>query len=463
MKRNILLITTDTQRTDTLGCMGSSFAFSPHLDRMAREGVLFTQAHTVSPACMPARCSLMSGQYPQLHGCVENGISPRASMPFFTQNLKALGYRNIMVGKTHFGDIPDSFDEVYAAKGEKDGVTRDEQSHTDSLICDRAIASMENARQNAAPFFAFCSILSPHSPIDPPGRWANYYRQEDIPDARYHHREWETLPDIIRSICGIPNQAPDRTLDQRFIEAQGNIAENLTDEEICTIKALYYGSAAYCDALVGRLLDYLDQSGLRENTLVIFTSDHGLQNFDHGFNDKHNYYDETLRIPFIMSMPGTLPEGKKYDFASTIDIASSIVAAAGGHYCEGNGLDLFTPLAQGMAPPRNAAISISYQSMAVTTERWKLEYYLTDSLIRLFDRKNDPGELHNLALEEPAVKDKLLRILLEWNAQLIDVAGLKSALHPGGPVARRIAEHAQKLRGDASDLWLKNIIKECNL
>jgi len=80
-------------------------------------------------------------------------------------------------------------------------------------------------------------------------------------------------------------------------------------EEMCWYKALYYASAEWCDALVGRLMDYLDQSGQRENTLILFAADHGQQYFDHGFNDKHTFYEETLHVPFLLSMPSTLPDG----------------------------------------------------------------------------------------------------------------------------------------------------------
>lgn len=123
---NILLITTDTQRTDTLHCMGSPFAFSPNIDRLAREGTMFTRAYTASPACMPARCSILSGLHTPLHGCTENGVMRYADMPVFTDALKQLGYHTIMVGKTHFGSIPESFDIRETVKGEKNQIREDD-------------------------------------------------------------------------------------------------------------------------------------------------------------------------------------------------------------------------------------------------------------------------------------------------------------------------------------------------
>ncbi len=106
---NILLITTDSQRWDSLHCMGSEFAISPHLDRLASEGVLFENAHTSSPVCMPARCSLMTGVHAHVHGSIENGFHRHTHLPMLPDLLKAQGYHTIMVGKTHFDPVPESF------------------------------------------------------------------------------------------------------------------------------------------------------------------------------------------------------------------------------------------------------------------------------------------------------------------------------------------------------------------
>lgn len=467
---NLLLITTDTHRVDALGCMGSPFAHSPSLDRLAREGVLFTQAHTAAPACMPARCSLMSGLHTPLHQCLENGMLPREDMPFFTEELERLGYITIMVGKTHFGPVPASFARRFVAEGEKGAESQDwfaarmkqagysrasregsdvpEEYRLDSLIVDRTIACMGEAAAAQKPFFAFCSILSPHAPIDPPGEWAQKYGPADIPPASYQPGEWQGLPSLVREICGIPAREGG-SLPQRLEEARGNVADALSQEEIRRYKAAYYGSAAWCDHLVGRLMAYLEEARLRENTLVVFTSDHGQQLFDHGFNDKHNYYDQSMRVPLIMSMPSRLPQGERREFASATDIAPTLAAAAGGRYEAANGYDLFTPLCQGEPLPRNAAAASLYRCMALVTRRWKLEYYVDEDAVRLFDRQRDPGEDRDLAGEEAyeQVRDKLLRILLRWHAGLEDVGRQRRRQQQGGPVARRVAKRVQSRAG----------------
>jgi arylsulfatase A-like enzyme len=473
-KPNILLITTDSQRCDTLRCMGSEFAISPHLDRLAAEGVLFEQAHTASPVCMPTRCTLMTGVHTPIHGCIENGIRRREPMPMFTDKLKELGYRTIMVGKTHFGKIPDSFDVVHAV-GEKSSDADDayakyirplgysraskhpnpvpEELFMEAFLVDTTIREIESALGTGGngdgsgerePFFAFCSMVSPHDPLDPPGRFATLYDDVELPPINFVEGETDSFPAHMKRLIGL---GP---------EGKGKKVKGHTLEEIDHERRLYYGSAAYCDEQVGRLMDYLDRKGLRESTLVLFTSDHGQQLMDHGFNDKHNYYDSSWRVPFIMSMPGTLPAGEKRDFAVWSDIPSTILGAAGGSMAHIQGFDLFTPLTEGLPSPRRCAVATLYKSAAMTTERWKLEYYFEERSGRLFDRLNDPLERTDLFenAEHSGIRSMMVEALLGWRSDLSDVHELIEGTSGGGPVARRIAPHTKAMRGVDSEIRL---------
>ena len=485
---NILLITTDSQRCDTLRCMGFPFARSPALDRLAGEGVLFEQAHTASPVCAPARCSLVTGLHTPIHGCIENGIERRAGLPVFPDALQAAGYHNIMVGKTHYGPLPRSFAVAHVLNGEKGADVDDFYAEhirghgygrasghpnavppalfMDAHLADVTIREIERARAaGRGPFFAWCSMPSPHSPIDPPGQWAHAYDGVGLPPLNTHAGEIARQPVHLRRLVGTLDPAA-TAAEPRLggecpefagvAEAVGNTLDRAEPAVLDRYRRLYYGLAAWCDAQVGRLLAFLDAAGLRESTLVLFTSDHGLQLFDHGFNDKHCWYDETWRVPLLLSQPGMLPRGARAGFAVGTDITATILAAAGAEMPGVQGLDLYGPLSRREPSPRRCAVGTLYRSAALVTRRYKLEYYYDEGEGRLYDRAADPAEQCDV-FGEPAhraTRDGLLAALLAWRGDIADVDQLSRATRGGGPVANRIARYTRAMRGCDPELRL---------
>ncbi len=459
---NILLITTDTQRCDTLACMGSPHAVSPSLDRLAREGVLFDNAHTASPVCSPARCSLLTGLHTPVHGCIENGIGRRTDLMVFPDLLAGAGYHNIMVGKTHFGPVPDSFHARFVLRGEKNQDADDfyaehirrhgygratghpnpvpPELFVDAYCADVTMREIDRAvDENKGPFFAFCSLLSPHGPIDPPGAWADLYSDRPLPGTDEPEARVADQPAQMRRLLGMAEDV-----------VAGRVARGGSDAERRKAqRRLYYGLAAYCDAQVGRLLEHLDRRGLRQNTLVIFSSDHGSTRFDHEFEDKHNYYDASWRVPLLLSMPGTLPQGEKRDFAVWNDLTATILGAAGLSSPVVQGFDLFDPLRQGQPSPRRCAVGTLFLSCALATRRWKLEYYFDEGRGRLFDRANDPRERNDLyaSADHRPVRDALQHALLTWRCETADIGGLQDRCGGGGPVAKRVARWVKETSG----------------
>jgi arylsulfatase A-like enzyme len=490
-KPNILLITTDSQRCDTLAFMGSSFAHSPCLDRLAKDGVWFEQAHTSSPVCAPARCSLLTGVHTPIHGCLENGISRHTHLPVFPDLLKEAGYTNIMVGKTHFGPMPDSFNVYVSADGKSAEANDDYAKHIlghnsrvsshpnsipedlfiDSFIAETTIREIERVSvAGKVPFFAYCSMISPHAPLDPPEPWAGMFTDIELPPVNVTEGEIEQLPLHMKQMLGIheekmSNGAYPIGHGKHLEEAAGTSYSSDLAEAIDGMRKLYYGLSAYCDEQVGKLIDYLDRSGLRENTLVIFSSDHGVQLFDHGFNDKHNFFDASWRVPFIMSMPGTLPQGKKRQFASWNDIPTTILAVAGTACPSMQGFDLYTPLVSGEPNPRSCASSVLYQSAAVVSANWKLEYYFSEQEGRMIHRTDDPLERINLFLDPQysEVKSNLLEALLSWRAELADIYYLMQATSGGGPVAQRVAMMTARMRGVDAERRLNTKMEQIEL
>jgi arylsulfatase A-like enzyme len=230
------------------------------------------------------------------------------------------------------------------------------------------------------------------------------------------------------------------------------------------MRRLYYGLAAYCDHQVGRLVRYLDDRGLRENTMVIFTSDHGTQLMDHGFYNKHNWYDESWRVPLIVSQPGTLPEGERRGFAIWNDLTATILAAAGVPAAASQhmqGYDLYTPLCRGQPSPRGYAAATLFKTAAVATQRWKLAYYFEDGRGQLFDRIADPSEQINLYDDETYrhIRDRLLVGLLAWYGDTVDLHSLIARSHRGGPIARRAVAHMKGVSGLDAEERLNEICR----
>jgi arylsulfatase A-like enzyme len=450
--------------------MGSSFAKSPHLDRLAQEGVLFQEAHTASPVCAPARCSLLTGMHTHVHGCIENGNFRRTDLPVFPDFLKEQGYWNIMVGKTHFDPVPESFDvkhitgekgsnidDCYTAYLQKYGIVRTEKNileehFLDKFLVDTAIMEMDEAvDEEKGPFFTFCSLVSPHSPVDPPGEWAHLYDSMQLPPLNYRPEEERNYPEHLRRLVGKLDEDERSHLNEiliHYADSHCGIKE-IGVEYIDKLRRLYYGLAAFIDHQVGRLLEYLDKKGLRKNTLIIFSSDHGQEYFDHGFNNKHNYHDASWRVPLIMSMPGTLPLGETREFAVWTDIPATILGAAGTDCFAFQGFDLFTPLSKGLPSPRKYAVGTLYKSAAVATNRWKLEYYFEEGIGRLYDRKSDPSEQQDLYKNEAykEIRERLVKALLRWRADALDVWYLRKFHSGGGPVAKRLEFQTMRVKG----------------
>ncbi len=467
LRPNILLITTDTQRCDTIKAMGYDHAVSPNLDRLIREGVMFRNGHTSSPVCSPARTSLLTGVHTPIHGCLENGIQRRTDLTTLPDLLKEQGYTNIMVGKTHFGPVPDSFqvqqvltagkkgdaDDVYGKHIKKLGYSRKSvvpnptppDEFMDSFLAETAIDEMKKAVSTGkGPFFTFCSMPSPHPPLDPPGEYATMFDDVKFPPLNYTNGDFKKLPQYL--------------IDHLDLKDPGELDMEAMDNK----RRAYYGLAAYCDAQVGKLLNFLDDSGLRENTLVLFSSDHGTTFNDHGLSNKHHYFDESWHVPLIVSMPGTLPQGEEREFAIWNDITTSILAAAGTSCDTMQGYDFYTPIAAGEQSPRNHAVSAEYHQMALATKGWKLVYYFEQDTGQLFDRKKDPLEQNNLYddPEHHEVKQAMLIALLGWRGDLSDLESMRKRTHGGGRVAGIAAKHTQTMSALDSEIRLSEKVEQ---
>jgi arylsulfatase A-like enzyme len=387
-KMNVLFIITDQQRADMLGCYGNNIIKTPNLDRLAKEGVRFSNAFCTSPMCMPNRATILTGYYPNVHGVRSNGINLPEEIPRITDTLVNRGYHTVSIGKTHFNtwtprydsktksaeDFQDwklknprgdyltherfpipyyGFKEVDLVVGHGNACSghylewieeknpkiaqkiKDEYStkvpaleifyeswvplelYNTTYIQNKTIAFLEryaNGKYGEKPFFSHCSFPDPHQPVSPPGKYRNMYKPEDI-----------KLPENVDDIKNLYNH---RYLKQHLEHPPVRDAM-LREETIENIKkfiALSYGSISLIDHAVGQILASLEKLGLAENTMVIFTSDHGDYMGDHGLILKGiSPFNGTLQVPLIWKVPGITKPAVSDALISSVDLPKTIL------------------------------------------------------------------------------------------------------------------------------------------
>jgi arylsulfatase A-like enzyme len=389
MPPNILFIHTDQQRADSLGCYGNSIVSTPHLDRLAQEGVLFENAHCTHPLCMPSRATLLTGRYNRAHKLYRNGVSLDESEVTIAELLKQRGYRTGLIGKAHFtpyhGDPaqhPEAvqvnngvshedcwdywsrfqgpyygFDHVQMSMGhgsygmyggqyglwvhrehpDKVELFAQEAAleptdsrypswksavplniHSSTWITDKAIEFIEgSAQEQDRPFYGWIGFQEPHEPFNPPKPYCDMYRPEDISLPARREGEWgEQTPSHVNFYL---NRAK-----------WGDVTEDKEREII----AHYYGNVTLVDDCIGRIVAALKQQGLYENTVIVFTSDHGEWLGDHGLWLKGAVHTRGLtRVPMIVRWPGIAAEGRRVSaVASLIDIMPTLLDAAGAGF-----------------------------------------------------------------------------------------------------------------------------------
>lgn len=365
---NILLIYTDQQRYDTISALGYSRVDTPHLDRLAREGVTFTHATTPSPVCMAARWSLQTGQWTTAHRCYSNhhpGPMPQDHMPAM---MRRNGYRTALVGKNHTwlssGDF-DLMQELAAGKAlephEREAWLKSRLAKNPRLCeeavpggveadgmhlhTDDALRFLDSSR--GGPFFLFVSYLYPHTPYHAPEPWYSRSLGRDLGKPAVEPNGLASAGKPFRHI---------------FHQRNNDAILPFTTEQTRIMRGVYHAMIALVDAEIGRLLRFLDDHKLTEITLVAFTSDHGDYMGDHGLYTKSpTLYDCLVRVPLILRWPGMADAGRRDGrLASHVDFMPTFAAAAGiDRPAQAQGVNLLPFLRDGgrEGPVREAAFS----------------------------------------------------------------------------------------------------------
>ncbi len=344
---NILLLFTDQQRADTIGALGSPWLQTPALDSLAHEGTCFTSAYTPSPVCIAARCSLVLGQWPHQTGCTANTPMPqdRASL---MELLQAEGYQTHGVGKMHFSPDARALWGFETRDYSEEGGMREQDDygrflhehgydhlldphgvrsewyyvpqpsqvparlHHTAWVADRSLSFLEQ-RDRARPFFLWTSFIKPHPPFESPVPWNRLYRAVEMP---------------------LPHLPPDHghlltywnRLQNRYKYRDQGLDMNL----VRLIRAAYFAAVSFVDYHAGRILAQLAAEGDLDNTLVLFTSDHGELLGDYASFGKRTMLDAAARVPLIARYPQRFPAGSRCtEPASLVDILPTCLAAAG--------------------------------------------------------------------------------------------------------------------------------------
>lgn len=440
---NVVLLYTDQQRWDTLRCGGNPHILTPNLDALAAGGAVFTRAYCNNPVCMPSRQSLLSGQYPSALGTTTNGIEMPESVLTLHKVLKLYGYHTANIGKLHFknhatrdhreahpdygfdelvlSDEPGCYEDAYIRWVREQAPAEVENCRCTSPpavthnriekqprgteepyvfegpedLTHTAFVAAETARYIRAhagrPFFVIAGFYAPHAPVNPPRRFVDLYDPASLP-------------------APLMNPGENRLA--------------LTDERWKEIKAYYYALVSHIDDQVAVILDALDETGVRENTLVLFTSDHGDHLGDHGCVAKGPPgYDSCARVPLIVSCPGRMPPGQtRGELVEGVDIAPTVLDFCGIQVPPIMQGRSFRPLLDGGSYwERDSAFiefrepfGISWKAIAAA----KYKYCVSnEGRELLFDLTRDPGELRNVAREaayETTLHDARRELIRRW-------------------------------------------------
>ncbi len=430
-KPNLLYIMTDQCRADALGCSGG-WVRTPNLDRIAAEGVRFTNAVTNCPICIPARVSLATGRYPHNTGVWDNfEYDMPAEWPTWMQAVREAGYRTSLFGKTHLhhhsGDLRDrehliraygidDIDEItgprastdctcamtanWEAKGllkpyqadyaerfaNKPWVVRPSvlplEHYADVYVGQQAKRYLESYRRDQ-PWCCWVSFGGPHEPWDTPEPYASMYRPEDMPP---------------------PVGSRDALIDGAAKGHLGRVMahyapEALSADDIAAMRANYAGNVTLIDDQIGEILAAIEARGELDNTVIVFSSDHGEMNGDHGLIYKMQFLNGAVRVPLLVRTPATAAAGGgavSNSPAEWFDIGPTLVELAGGELKHQQfARSLLPTVNDPYRQHRPLAVSEYAREVMIMDEQWKLAVNRDGEPYLLFDQVNDSEELIN--------------------------------------------------------------------
>lgn len=472
---NIICFVTDQHRADHLGCYGNAQVRTPSIDRLAAEGVTFTESYVANPVCMPDRASMFTGRYPKAHGVRENGHTLSTDEVILPEVLRSAGYQTISVGKIHLapfdmkpeladherelyeshrwwaegGELPLPYyglERVWLVDGHGPYAFGDYKRWLESehpgkyakLQPDAALfrsgarqcwhTSIDESmhyntyvadrsiealltRDPRRPFFLWCSFPDPHHPFSPPKPYCDWYDPDQV-DFRPARREGEF--DDLPSYFGKVFRGEMMTGGTR-----GNLS-TISDRDYREIIALTYGMVSMVDVNVGRVMAALEEMALLDNTVVVFFSDHGDLMGDHWLINKGPFlYRGLVRVPTVWRVPGGVKGALSPEMVSTVDLCPTLLDLAGVPAPEGVQGSSYRDVLQGESAGGRDSVYIEYDESylqdrlrQIRTRDFALTFFADSDRGMLFDLRRDPDELVNI-WDDPAYRSTKRDLMCE--------------------------------------------------
>lgn len=464
---NILFLFTDDHALKALSAYGgplADIAPTPHLDRIAREGMRFDNCLVTNSICAPSRAVVLTGKYSHLNGQRTNGDTFRGSQQTVPKLLRRAGYQTAIVGKWHLKSTPTGFDHFEVLKGQgkyynpmliTNGKNVTYTGYTTDVITDRTIDWLDN-RDRDKPFFLMCQHKAPHGRWEPALRHLSLFDDVEIPEPATLFDDYSgRSPAAAGHKMGIADDIGEHRLmlkySSRFTPEQFNVfdgyfrprnevylkmrltGKDRTQWHYQRFIRNYLRCVRAVDENIGRMLDYLDENGLAKNTVVIYSSDQGFWLGEHGWFDKRWMYEESLHTPLLVRWPEVVDPGRTNDdLVSNLDYAETFLTIAGAEIPNDMQGRSLVPLLRGKTPSdwRKAFYYHYYEAgghgvpihFGVTDGRFKLIRFPDRQLDawEFFDLERDPHEMRSeyvnlkYAKRIEALKSELSRLKTEF-------------------------------------------------
>jgi len=441
-KPNILFVFTDQQSARAMSCAGNSHLYTPHMDALAASGVRFAQAYCAAPVCGPSRASLTTGRLPHETGVLVNDMTPDPTIANMGELFRQAGYYTAWSGRWH---LPDHGPQLRGFECLHDQeVALGRGTIGDSHVTDVAIDFLQE--QHEQPFFLGVSLCNPHD-------ICGWIRNPSVPPS---------------NDAGLPPLPPNFAIDpeesefigkcrrRTYYGDEGTHTWDWDELQWRTYLDAYYRFTEEVDVQIGRLLHTLRTTGLEDDTLVLFTSDHGEGMAAHRWVVKLMLYEEPTRVPFIVRWPGHIPAAVVDDhhLVSGLDVLPTLCDWAGVDYPEVTGISLRPLVENPQQAGRPFLVSelcpdtedLEMQARMLRTQRYKyLAFSEGQNPEMLFDLEEDPGETRNLALNANGQQelDRHRTLLQEWCIQTDDPFTLPAPRAHAAPTNPHPAPPAQ--------------------